>query len=68
MDVAATMKSCDDDVVDVGSRQAGPIAKVFCLLWRAATRVRVLQKFAVRSPESKLQKMPGAHVGCGPME
>lgn len=27
---------------------------------RTATRVRVLQSLAVRSPESKLQKMPGA--------
>lgn len=34
----------------------GGLLFTFC----PATRVRVLQTFAVRSPESELQKMPGA--------
>lgn len=71
MDDAAMVKSYDCDVVDVGSqtwmastRNGSPPCKGGLLFTFSrlctATRVRVLQSLAVRSPESKLQKMPGA--------
>lgn len=65
MDVVAMVRAYDGDVVDVGSQTVYDKRNHQCqegLLFtlRTATRVRVLQSFAVHSPESKLQKTPGA--------
>lgn len=55
MDVVAMMKSCDDDVVDIGS-QTGPIAKeVFCLLCaqQPGFGFSRIPRFVPQNPSSK---------------